>query len=91
MSFATFELGADFRIACIHSSLAMISDRCDFRSCKGCSRPELCKIVSQQVLGMCRKVKGFHGFWSFFKDADTSPSSSFDCIRAYNRSGESPS
>ena len=40
---------------------------------------------------MCRKVKGFHGVWTFFKAADTAPSSSFDCIRAYNRSGESPS
>ncbi|KAL3140660.1 hypothetical protein ABBQ32_005226 [Trebouxia sp. C0010 RCD-2024] len=34
------------------------------------------------------KVKGFHGAWTFFKDADTIPSSSFNCIRAYNRSGD---
>lgn len=46
---------------------------------------------AQQILGLCRKVKGFHGVWTFFKDADAIPSSSFDCIRAYNRSGESPS
>jgi len=36
---------------------------------------------------ICRKCTGFHGTWHFFKDADTSTSSSFECLRAYNRSG----
>lgn len=34
------------------------------------------------------KCTGFHGTWHFFKDADTSTSTSFDCLRAYNRSGD---
>lgn len=34
------------------------------------------------------KYTGFHGKWYFFKDADKTPSSTFECIRAYNRTGD---
>lgn len=37
--------------------------------------------------GQTEKCTGFHGTWIFFKDADVTPSSTFECIRAYNRSG----